>query len=104
MIAQGRRKYVFGDNRTDPNTGRAQRYVYFGISESGHSIKVGISVRPEFRCAQLYCRLLFAFEGTHRDERTIHSLLGRQAVGENEWFHANPEVMEFIREVEESCA
>ena len=88
------RKSVFGDK---------QLYVYFALSESGASIKVGVSIHPLYRVSQLGCKLLFAFEGSRRDERDIHDFLEAAAAGENEWFRATPVVMEYVREVESRC-
>ena len=92
---------VIRDRTAQRREGR-QGYVY--LITDGEYLKIGYSVNPEKRVAELQTgnarplRLLGKIEGTEADERALHQKYIRNNVLQ-EWFHINgPLLQEFVNQ------
>lgn len=82
--------------------GCAVSSVYFIQAGVGGPIKVGVSVDPISRMAQMQTgmpetlRLLAFIPGTRDDERKLHDRLARHRI-RGEWFHPHQDVLDAFR-------
>jgi|SRR5215471_13883554 len=76
-------------------------YVYFIETEGKQYVKIGFSIRPLKRMAEIRSlnpqslRLLGCIEGTLRTERDLHEKFSEDRTN-GEWFYFTPEIQRFV--------